>query len=107
LGGRGYNICLICRNREKGEGVIKELKEKYGEIKTKLVITDYAKSNENGFIEKIKNDLLEMKNDIAILVNNAGIDNLCPFDTMSFDFIKEIVNVNVIGHVLLTRFLLP
>ena len=52
-----FNICLIARNRKKLETVETQLKESYPEIKTYVVVADFADSQKEGFFERIADEL--------------------------------------------------
>lgn len=71
LAQRGFSIVLIARNKDKLDSVQKEIKEKYSNIKTRVVVADFVKSADEGFFEKIEAQIQDL--DISILVNNVGI----------------------------------
>lgn len=48
-----------------------------------------------------------MSDRIDVLINNAGINAICRFEMLEEQFIQRIMNVNFIGPVMLTEYLLP
>ena len=67
LAAKGFNIVLISRSEEKLEAVSKQITEKFN-VKTKIIVYDFAKVDGYEYIAKELEDL-----DIGILVNNVGM----------------------------------
>ena len=44
---------------------------------------------------------------IDVLVNNAGLEEVCDFESMDLERIEQIVSVNVLGLIWLTRMVVP
>ncbi len=71
LAKRGFNICAIARNKDKGLNLEKELKKINPDIKFELIIFDFSKSLQEGIFDEVVEKLKNL--DIGILVNNVGI----------------------------------
>jgi short-subunit dehydrogenase len=44
---------------------------------------------------------------IDVLVNNAGIEEVCDFETMDLEYMEQMLSVNVLGLMWLTRLVVP
>jgi short-subunit dehydrogenase len=44
---------------------------------------------------------------IDVLINNAGLEQVCDFETMDLERIEQIISVNVLGLIWLTRMVVP
>jgi len=44
---------------------------------------------------------------IDVLVNNAGIEEVCDFESMDFEYMEQMLSVNVLGLLWLTRLVVP
>lgn len=64
-------------------------------------ITDAAQ------ITKLVEQILEQFGRIDVLVNNAGIGRLRPFDREPDEYINQVIDVNLRGAMLMTRAVLP
>jgi short-subunit dehydrogenase len=51
--------------------------------------------------------LVAAAGEVDVLVNNAGIETVCPFDQMDVDDIRRTIDVNLIAAMMLTRLVLP
>ncbi len=103
----GFNLLLIARDEDK-------LKEKRAEIeKESLTIPveiqtlafDFAKP----YSEPVYAALAEaiQSKEIAILVNNVGIDYACEFFEFTSEALTEMLNVNIYGTTFLTWLVVP
>eukprot|EP00794_Sanderia_malayensis_P016785 gene16785-18480_t len=103
LAKRGMNIILISRSFGKLEKVAKELEQTY-KVKTKIISADL---NKDYCFEEVNDELKDL--DIGVLVNNVGImyDSLQYFLTVDTQRLQEIINLNIMATVLMTRMLLP
>ena len=70
------------------------------------VICDVTKSND---INRVNEELKSITNGagLAGLINNAGINYICPFELASTDRERDLLDVNLVGPMHLTRKLLP
>jgi len=103
----GFNLMMIARNETK-----------LSEMKKELVSFKKSKDQEIEFLVmdlssgKILNDNFASfltKNEVSVLVNNAGVNTDYPklFSDNSYDEVKSIVDVNCEATVLLTRAVVP
>ena len=103
----GFNLMMIARNESK----LKEMKEelmkcrKSGNQKIDFMIVDLG----SGKIMTENFTNFFNKNEVSVLINNAGVNTEYPkmFTENSFDEIKSIVDVNCEALVVLTRAVLP
>ena len=105
LASKGFNIILISENQEDLKKVDNVLRQTYPEIKTKVIVADFANSAEDGFFEKIISQVEGL--DISILVNNVGIAGGGPFEIQPEKEVRNLVVINTLPQVMLTRKLLP
>ena len=71
LAGKGFNIVLAGRSKEKLKIAEKEVKDTCKNIKTRGVIFDLNESNEIRYFDKIYAQVEDL--DISIFINNAGV----------------------------------
>lgn len=67
---QNVNICMIIRNKEKGEKLIQELSAT-SSSKFRIVIADFVKCTELDFFDKIYEQIKDL--DIGVLINNVGV----------------------------------
>ena len=98
LAGRGLNLVIIARNRDKLEETAARLREKYGvEIKTlALDLADF---------EKTKSLVGALDVSIGLLVYNAAFAPIGVVESISEEDLSQSVNVNVRTPLLLARML--
>lgn len=101
----GFNIVLLARNRKKLEDTSDELKKLNPKINVQIVQADLAQSQNEEFFDNIYNQVKDL--DISVLINNAGIDCYDKFLDLKDSYLKDLINVNCLPPVMLTRKLLP
>jgi NADP-dependent 3-hydroxy acid dehydrogenase YdfG len=105
---RSFNLVLIGQNLEGLEAKSKELRNAHPTVMTKLVVTDLGRAAEDGWIDKIFEQLQGMS--VSVLVNAADqsdiIMNATNKDTQ-VESIRRLLIVNDFPVVLLTTKLLP
>ncbi|OAF66051.1 hypothetical protein A3Q56_06225 [Intoshia linei] len=103
----GLNVVLISRNMEKLENVATELEKDY-DIETMVLQYDFTNSKLANYEEKLSKPLTELDN-VAILVNNVGIsyNGMKTFSELDNQFLLDIVNVNVVSMLMVTKYVLP
>ncbi len=101
LAGYGAKIVLACRDRERGEKAMKEIKEITQNPDVELLIMDLSSQ------KSVRNGVLEIKSrygKLDVLINNAGVllfeKNQCE------DGIEKTLATNLLGPFLLTNLLL-
>lgn len=101
LAASGAKLTLLCRSREKGEALVKEITDAGG-ARPDLVIMDMA---ELASVRQAAQECLALGEPIDILLNNAGVINTTRRITM--DGFEETLAVNHFAPFLLTGLLLP
>lgn len=95
-----FNVCLVSRTQSKLEAVAEEINKKYG-VKTSTIACDFSKCHEPGFFDKIAEGTREL--DVAIVVNNVGIDSIERFDELSAEYIEKTIVINCWAMTFMTR----
>ena len=99
----GANIIACARKKdEKFENEISEIKKKYNNSITPVYF-DLGYENE---IEEVIPKILNISNDIDIIVNNAGINQVSLFQMTKIEKIKEVFNINFFSQLYLIQKLL-
>jgi len=97
----GGKMILICRNKERGDIVVTEIKEKTNNTDIELIVIDLSSH------ESIKNGIIGIKeknNKIDILINNAGV--LLFEKELTHENIEKTFATNFLGPFLFTNLLL-
>ena len=102
---RGFNIISISRNPKKLEKTEKEILQANPKINVQSIQTDFSKASDLSIFEDIHSKIERL--DISILINNVGIDSLLQFKDSSPQFLKDMIFINVLSTVIMTRTLLP
>lgn len=92
-------LILVGRNREALEALQKTL----GMDKTHIVDGDLTQQETLDKIEQLARAL----GGINLLINNAGSNDFHAFETQSSDAIRNMININLLAPMLLSRQLLP
>jgi NAD(P)-dependent dehydrogenase (short-subunit alcohol dehydrogenase family) len=101
LAERGASIIMICRNQERGEAALKELRKETGSDKIELFLADLTKPDT---IHKAVDKFKEKYDRLDVLINNAGL-TLNERIITSAGYEKTFTT-NHLGHFLLTHLLL-
>ncbi|MFW9878592.1 MAG: SDR family oxidoreductase [Candidatus Thorarchaeota archaeon] len=97
----GATIIMICRNRERGEEALQEIKEKSQSENVELIIADLEDP------ESIRQAVIQFKgkyDKLHVLINNAGL-MLNKKELTSLGYEKTFA-INHLGHFFLTKLLL-
>jgi len=97
----GATVILVCRNRSKGEAVLDEIRHKYGNVNTDLLVADLLSLDS---VRAAANQYIEKYEHLHVLVNNAGAFFMKRGVTA--DGIEKSFAVNYLSHFLLTNLLL-
>ncbi|XP_014248453.1 inactive hydroxysteroid dehydrogenase-like protein 1 isoform X2 [Cimex lectularius] len=102
LAKQGMNIVLISRSETKLQSTAAEIKALY-DVEVQYIQADFSSTDAYDKIRKVLDGL-----DIGILVNNVGILNERPesIADQSEEFVKTIVNVNIIATTINTLIVL-
>lgn len=97
----GYTLVMVCRNRERGEAALREVKERSGDELVDLMIADLSSMQS---VRQLAADFLGKYSALHILINNAGIVNLRRHVTV--DGYEVTFATNYLAPFLLTNLLL-
>lgn len=97
LAGDGYNVVMADINEEEGS-------ERAGEIGAFFVKTDLSKDDE---CRKLIESAAAHYGGVDVLVNNAGIQHVCPIEEFPEDRWKFIISLMLTGPFLLTKYAWP
>lgn len=97
LAARGHRLVLVARRAHRLEELAQELQASGG-TDVELVLADLAEPTDRARVaERVAAD------DVALLVNNAGINGYGPFDEADPTVLARVVDLNVTAPTLLTR----
>jgi len=98
----GARVVLAARNREKAEGKAKELNDKGGEAYViDLDVTDSAS------VSAMVTEVVSSLGGIDVLINAFGMGMILPLPEAEPEAIKEVLEVNTYGTILVTKAVLP
>jgi short-subunit dehydrogenase len=98
----GANLLLAARSADELAGVAERARERG--VQAVAVPTDVALSDQRlALIERAQAEL----GSIDVLVNNAAVESVGPFDTVSPEQLEREVAVNLLAPMALTRLVLP
>ncbi|XP_038714536.1 very-long-chain 3-oxoacyl-CoA reductase-like protein At1g24470 [Tripterygium wilfordii] len=100
----GLNLVLVSRDPIKLNAVSSDIQSSFPNIKTKIVVFDFASNEGFGVIEEVVKGV-----DVGVLINNVGITypKANYFDELEEKVWKEIVRVNLEGMTGVIRAVLP
>lgn len=101
----GFNIILVSRTQLKLTAVAEELKQLNPTILTHTIEFDFQKKTTVDEYEKTFSNL-QNKFDISILVNNVGILNRGFFKDYSIEYVRDVINVNILSQAMMTKVLI-
>jgi retinol dehydrogenase 12 len=97
----GANVVLVCRNSQKGENAITEVKKEVPDAKLELMICDLTSANSiQNFLQKFK----ATHSTLNVLFNNAAV--MKSHRTVTEDGFEAMFQTNYLAPVLLTTSLL-
>jgi short-subunit dehydrogenase len=106
LARQGFNICIVSRNAAKINEKLAEIKKLYPKIETKCVAADLGKMQTMAEYHKLVADNFASM-DIGYLALNAGIANGGWFALETDELLENIMILNGLHVVFLTKSLLP
>lgn len=101
LAGDGWDLVVVARRRERLEDLAGRLRGDHG-VAVRVVEADLARPDE---LQSLCVEAAELP--LEMLVNNAALAHYMPFAELPPDLAQELVQLNVLAPVLLTRAVLP
>jgi short-subunit dehydrogenase len=98
---RGYDLILVARRRDRLEDIAKRIKVKTNRA-VEIVTADLADKD----LLRIE-ALLTNREDIDVLINNAGLGALGPASKVGADALENLIKINVLALTRLTQAVLP
>lgn len=106
LAKRGFNIFLI--GSKRSTNTINEIRLKYPNIKTVLIIKDFRESHKKNFFKDIEQKIKKLDGNISILVNNVAHRTAwIPYHEMPQQLINDTIIVGTIVQSQLIRICIP
>lgn len=103
LAGRGYDLVLLARSRDRLEEVAERMRSVHG-VKADVVVQDLA---EPDAARRVAGELVERGLHVDLLVNNAGFGTCGRFEEIDPQREHDLMMVNVVALVDLTHALVP
>ncbi|MFF2203460.1 SDR family NAD(P)-dependent oxidoreductase [Streptomyces sp. NPDC058145] len=101
LARRGWDLVLVARRADRLDALAGRLREETGAA-VEPMVADLARSSDLARVaERVAAD------DVALLVNNAGINGYGPFTEVDPALLAKVIDVNVVAPTVLTRAALP
>jgi short-subunit dehydrogenase len=97
----GWDLVVVARRRRRLEELASRLHASHS-VDMRVIEADFARHDE---IRALGDELSDLP--VAMLVNNAGLAHYMPFVDLPPDDAEELVQVNVLAPVLLTRAVVP
>jgi NAD(P)-dependent dehydrogenase (short-subunit alcohol dehydrogenase family) len=97
----GATVVMVCRDRERGEAALREIKQKSRNDRVELMICDFSSQNS---IRQFASGFEERHDRLDVLVNNAGV--VLRERSMTEDGLENTFAINHLGYFLLTNLLL-
>jgi NAD(P)-dependent dehydrogenase (short-subunit alcohol dehydrogenase family) len=101
LAKRGAKVYIACRDNQRGDNALREIKRESGSDNVFFVQLDLASMES---IREFSTNFHELENQLHLLINNAGV-MACP-KNLTADGFELQIGVNHLGHFLLTHLLL-
>ncbi|WP_207421471.1 SDR family NAD(P)-dependent oxidoreductase [Desertivirga brevis] len=98
--GDGNNLVLVARNEARLNEVAREIQNKYASLKVHVIAKDLSI---DGAAEDVYNETRNLGIEVNYLVNDAGIGQRGLFWETDFEKDKEIIHLNIISLVHLTK----
>lgn len=99
---RGYNLILVARRRNRLEEIARKIRATTKRA-VEIVAADLGEAEDLSHIEA----LLTERDDIDVLVNNAGLGALGPTSQVAAAALENLIKINVLALTRLTHAVLP
>lgn len=101
---KGYRVVIACRNRDRGEGALQEIKEQSGSDSVELMIVDMSLQRS---VRNLARQYANSYQTLDVLIQNAAIFDITKKERgFTDEGIESIWATNHLGPVLLTELLL-
>ena len=97
-------LILVGRRKERLASLSESLREKFPALAVETIPMDLALSSER---VRLASHIIREEIPVNLLVNNAGLGDLGPFDTAEWERLEPMLSVNVAALTHLTHLLLP
>jgi retinol dehydrogenase-12 len=101
LAKEGAELLLVCRNAERAQATVEEIKQRSGNSKVEYLLADLSSQ---GDTRRMANEFLASGKPLHILLNNAGA--VVQFRSETIDGIETTFALNHLAYFLLTNLLL-
>lgn len=107
---RGHNVLIISRSEEKLKYTKSEIENSYTSYnnhfnnKVEYLVYDFSKEYSAENISSLNEQLKEYE--FNILINNVGTVSLDHIDKISDENIKNIININLMSNLILTKYIM-
>lgn len=92
----GAHLVMVCRNQERAESAIKEIKEKSGNDLIDLLLADLSSQKE---IHRVVDEFKKKYDKLDVLINNAGVT--LPKYSLTIDGIEKTFAINYLAQFML------
>ena len=100
LASNGMDVVVVARRMDPLDALKRELER--GGVKVRTIVADLARAED---VQRLVTELATLP--VELLVNNAGVAHYMPFAQLPVERAREIVDVNALAPVLLTRAAIP
>lgn len=97
----GATVVMVCRDRERSEEALREIKQTSANDRVELMLCDFSSQNS---IRRFAQDFKLRHQRLDVLVNNAGV--VLRVRSMTEDGLESTFAINHLGYFLLTNLLL-
>jgi 17beta-estradiol 17-dehydrogenase / very-long-chain 3-oxoacyl-CoA reductase len=101
---KGLNVIISGRNQEKLTKVEKEVQKEFPKVKTRTLRIDFNESQEFSYYEGVCDEVKDL--DVSMLINNAALLHMAPYEDMYLQQVKDMMEANVFGVAVLTKIFL-
>ena len=100
LASNGMDVVVVARRMDPLDALKRELER--GGIRVRTIVADLARAED---VQRLVTELATLP--VELLVNNAGVAHYMPFAQLPVERARELVDVNALAPVLLTRAAIP
>ncbi|NBZ95661.1 MAG: SDR family NAD(P)-dependent oxidoreductase [Proteobacteria bacterium] len=104
LAPRARQLILVGRRKERLSSLAESLKKDFPKLSIESIPADLSLLEER---ERLASHIVRSEIPLNLLINNAGLGDLGPFDTADWKLLEPMLSVNVTALTHLTHLLLP